>query len=180
MKCAGRIALYSFVGLLSVILAVACDGGGGDDETSPQATEPAEQSPSSESLPDLEITDIYVDPDPIQPAAGENLALISGTTYEFRIEVTNNGPGDVPGNVAVRFDYQCTSDCTAGALGSTNLTAFVGAIAANQTKLTQPVSITPDARGTYKFTFTVDPDNIYEETDESDLSNVWESTLKVQ
>lgn len=184
MKQFSRVASCFLIGIVLTLFVVGCDNGGAPPEppTQPPTQPPAQpptQPPAPAELPDLEVTNFKISPEPIRPV-GQHAELLSGTTYEFAIEVRNNGPGAVPGNVAVRVDFMCTSGCSAGILGQSNLIAFVDSVGIGETKLSQPVSITPDARGSYKFYCMVDPDNIYAETDESDLSNVWQTTLIVR
>ena len=180
MRQFNRVALCFLVGVVGMLLLVGCEGGGSTPEPPTQPpSQPPTQPPAPAELPDLQITNITSNPEPIRPT-GQPAELLSGTTYEFRIEVANNGPGAVPGNVVVRVDFMCTSGCSAGILGQSNLIAFVGSLGIGETKLSQPVSITPDARGSYTLSCMVDPDNIFSETDDSDTSNVWKTTVVVR
>jgi hypothetical protein len=179
MKQSSRVALSFLIGIALALLIVGCVSTPTPVPPTPPPAQSPAQPPAPAQLPDLEVTDLMISPKPMQPV-GQHAELLSGTTYEFRIEVRNNGPGAVPGNVAVRCDFQCTSGCSAGILGQSNLIAFVGSVGIGATKLSQPVSITPDATGSYTLYCMVDPDNIYAETDESELSNVWQTTLIVR
>ncbi len=144
----------------------------------PTPSPPTQQptpTPLPQQLPHLKITDVKVDPKPIAPL-GQLAQLVSGTTYNFRFIITNFGPDEVYGNVVVRADYNCVNDCSAGIQGSSNEIAFVGKIEIEKPTIIEPISVKPDARGQYKFVFTVDPDNLYEPYDKS---KIWEATVNV-
>jgi hypothetical protein len=133
-------------------------------------------------LPDLKISNIFSDPAPTV-VPGSLHRLNANQPYEFYPVITNLGPGVVPGNVAVRVDYSCTGDCTAvtGALGQFGWSVTCGPPSIGQTVSCPPTTITPKGPGTtWNIVFTVDPDNIYQETDESDSSNVKILTVLVQ
>lgn len=173
----GSIKLL-LIGIVGMTFVVSCGGQLPPPEAMP--VQPSVEQPLAvQELPDLEITDIQVNPNPVR-VANQPAELMSGANYEFIVGVTNTGAGAVSGNVVVQFEYSCISECSAGLQGQSNLKAFVGSLGRGETKMSQPVSITPDARGRYRFWFEVDPDNIYLETNESAHSNVWETTLIVR
>ena len=126
---------------------------------------------------DLQIVNVQINPSPINPFLPYP-QLFSGTEYTITVTVTNNGPGTVAGKVAIKFDCYCNSNCGPGTK-SHQYHLFVDDIGVGVNKDSNSIKITLDATGLYKFCFEVDPDDIYNETDESDLSNVWETTLEV-
>jgi hypothetical protein len=127
------------------------------------------------SLPDLTISDIRIEPEP--PVIQGYTALVRGRDYSFRVQVTNKGPGQWSGGVAVSGNYGCQGP---GWGASLSVGCGGGRLNAGESRFCEsftvniPVSKAP---GTCRFTFVVDPDNVIEEEDEK--NNVWETTVSV-
>jgi hypothetical protein len=139
------------------------------------------QTPSPEPpepLPDFRITDVGVEPKPIESAG--RATIVRGTRHSFVFEVTNEGQGAGPGAVEVRISYGCQGPDIAGREAFVNAR---GPIGPGETRLTEPaftVIIPADeSPGTCDFEFMVDPLNIYQESDESPASNIREMTVEV-
>lgn len=148
-----------------------------DPTPTPMPPPPTSTSEPFGLLPDLTITDVRVEPMPVVIAGRST--IVRGTTYSFTFEVSNVGEGSIPG-AAVSIDYGCQGPGM-GKIGPWVVAR--GPIGPGESKLTEPpyTFVIPADRmpGTCGFAFMVDPDNIYEESDESPASNIWEMTLGV-
>jgi CARDB len=162
-----------------VVLLGGCGGssGGGTGGSSGGGTGGSSSGGGRQELkqpPDLRITDVRVDPKPIVVAGMDT--IVRGTTYSFTLEVSNVGQGSVPGAVAVSIGYGCQGP----GLGGTSSVTALGPIGPGEKQLTSPAfSLTIPADrlpGTCSFRFEVDPSNLYQESDES---NMREMTVSV-
>jgi len=176
-------SVFGIIGTIIAVVAVIVWIIGGDDPTEP--TPPigptdTDTSTTATALADLVITNIGADPTPAIVGNGM-AALVGGSTYSFELEIANHGQGDVGGNVLARMDWGCNLQTGSGVLGGSNLTTSVGSLAAGETKLAPGISVTlPAGTGTCTVWFKVDPDDVFAESDESELSNVWETEMVLQ
>ncbi len=80
------------------------------------------------------------------------------------------------GGIVVAVEYSCP-----GVGQRANISVGNG-LNVGESRLSQPYVVNipvSKPHGTCQFRFKVDPDNITKESDESELNNVWESTLTV-
>jgi len=187
--------VHKFLWLLMVLFfsVVGCDGRSStptllphpsstpplvEHTPTPIPSHPTSTSGSPGLLPDLTITDVRVEPMPT--VISGRATIVRGTTYSFTFEISNVGEGSIPGTVAVSIGYGCQGP-DMGEIGASVIVR--GPLGPGETRLTEPpyTLLIPPAKmpGTCSFRFMVDPDNIYEESDESPTSNTWETIVGV-
>jgi len=131
-------------------------------------TSPDTSPTSTNSLPDLKIIDIKVDPPPTVSALGDSF-LIRGLTYSFKVKIKNVGRGSIQGAVAVDVSYGCPGR------GSThNLIYPSNNLGPDESSFTNPFKVTIETNsgsGQCSFEFDVDPYNVHAELDEGSQSN---------
>lgn len=158
---------------LVVLIGAACSGGQQQRPTS--VSQPVQRTPTPAPLPDLTITNVEVDPPPTIRADGVQF-LHRGTSYTISVEVTNIGLGIAQGAIVVDAPFGCPGH------GRSPNQLFVSSnLSPGQSQLSKSFTVTlrDDSGGNCSFTFTVDPDNVHRESNDSSSSNTREFIFQV-
>jgi hypothetical protein len=148
----------------------------GETDAAPVLASSVSTSTAADQLPDLVISNVRMVPRPTVPAGAEGPAIMHrGTTYTFRVEVSNVGSGTFTGPVMVSARYTCPG------MGSTRIDLGTANVPPGESRLTPQffsVCLGTAQVGECRFWFVVDPHNLIEESDEN--NNEWRVTLAVQ
>ncbi len=169
-----NMRLMTMATLMAImVLQIACGNSTPPPSTVSENTVPVvteEPTTVPPLLPDLQITDVRIDPKPI--VRNGISTLEKGKTYSFTFEITNSGQGSVPDQafVEVSIGYICEYPLETIASPEAGVTGIQGPIGSGESRLTQvlkflfPVELEP---GTCTFRYAVDLHNKILEVNDS-------------
>jgi len=163
MKRNTIVGLIAMVAVVVVAMSAGCNGPPPPLTPPPSPYVAPTQPP--QQLPDLKVINIDVEPEP--PIINGLATFAHGKSYDFNVEVKNVGQQS-----ADIFEVSLTG------VGTYTGVTQTGPIGVGGTKYAT-IYFTMPSPGTYAMQIRIDPYNNIQESDESEFSNIWKTTINV-